>query len=489
MARTKTARLLAIITLTALAGCHRTPRTAPPRATDTVAVPTQTSVIAVPVSASLSELSSAMEEAIPRQLWSIDKPGQTCVASRKVKVLFAKLKTPNISCRIVGTVTRGPMAVSGSGQDFVITMPIHATVSARDVGGILKQETAQADARVRAVARLDIGPDWTPRGTVSIRYDWIDEPHVDFLGKRIEFTSKADAKLQGVIARLERTLPQQLAKLRLRDNVARAWRSAFTSLQLNEANPPVWMRITPHELNYGGYDISGGRLVLRLGMKATTETFVGPRPADPAPTPLPAPKRIDQAPGAILFAIPVIADYRELEPVLAKALAKRSQRPFDVPGIGAVTAKFGKVTIYGTTGGKIAVGLDFSATIFGKDPSRGTVWLTARPVNAANSRQVGFAELSVAGVTDSTDTNLLLKLANAPGLSSTIADALTQNFAKDYDKLMGKVSRAIDTKRESDLVIRAHITDIRTGELKAAGQGIYLPVWGKGTASVVFDQR
>jgi hypothetical protein len=472
-----------------LAGCHKVPRVAPPRATDIVAVPPQTSIINVPVTADLAALRAALERAVPRKLWAIDKPGQTCVASKQVKVLFAKIRTPTLKCRIVGVVTRGPLILSGSGENIFVAMPLHAVVSAEDIGGLLKRETANADAHVRAVVRLDVAADWSPRGRITIAYDWVDAPHIDFLGQRVEFTSKADAKLKEVIAQLERTLPRELAKLHFREQVAHAWASAFTAVELNKADPPVWMRITPQTLAYGGYAVSGRTLTLKLGMKARTETFVGPRPVDPQATPLPAVSRTAAAPGEILFAIPVIADYRELEPVLARALAKRSQRPFAVPGLGPVNARFGKVTIYGTEGGKIAVGLQFSATVPGGAPSRGTVWLTAKPINAVNSRRVAFTDLSVAGVTDSVGTGLLIRLANAPGLSATIADALTQNFAKDYDGLLGKVAHAIEEKRLGDLLIRAHITNVRTGQLKAAGQGIYLPVWGQGTASIVLDQQ
>ncbi|WP_229664695.1 DUF4403 family protein [Sphingomonas metalli] len=478
-----------LLCVACLSGCDRTPREAPPRATDTISVPAQTSTIDVPIVADLGKLAATLERAVPRRLWSIDKPGQTCLPPKKVKILFAKTKTPAIQCRITGTVVRGPLVLEGSGKTIIVTMPLHAAISARDVGGVLSRETAQADARVRAAIRLDIARDWSPRGTVSIAYDWTDEPHVDFLGQRIEFTSKADAKLAGVVARLERTLPQELAKLQLREQVAQVWGAAFSSVQLNRANPPVWMRITPRQLSYGGYTISRNRVTLALGLTAGTETFVGDRPPDPQRQPLPDMTRTQPGPSRILFAIPVIADYRQLEPVLAKALVKRSRRAFEVPGVGAVRAQFHQVTIYGTTGGKIAVGLRFSAAADGGEPSRGTIWLTATPRNAVNDRRVAFDDLTVAGVTDSVRTSLLLKLANAPGISSTVSAALTQNFEKDFDKLFGKITRAIDEKRIGNVVVRAHITDVRTGQLKAAGQGVYLPVWGRGTATISLAPR
>lgn len=466
----------------------RTPNGAPPRANDQIAVEPQTSVIAVPITASLRDLAGALEREVPRALWSIDQPDQVCIPSKKVKVIFVKIRTPTIKCRIVGQVTRGPMTIAGRGQDIVVTMPIHAVVMARDIGGILKQETATADARVRAVVRLDLTSDWTPKGRIDIAYDWTDAPHIDFLGRRIELTSQADAKLKGVVAKLEQTLPRQLAKLGLRERAAQAWRSAFTSLDINAANPPVWMRITPRALSYGGYAIAGDRLTVNIGMTALTETFVGPRPPDPAPIPLPPLRKEARQAGYVQFAIPVVADYAELEPVLAKALVKRSARPFNVPGIGAVNAQFGKVTIYGTTGGKIAVGLTFTAATPGGSPSRGTVWLTATPLNGVNSRRVAFTDLTVAGVTDSTGTGLLIRLANAPVLVDTIAQSLTQNFTKDYDRLLAKVSTALAEKRLGAFTIRSHITDVQTGRLRATGQGIYLSVVGKGTAAITLDR-
>ena len=459
---------------------------APPRATDTIKSEPQSSIIAVPIAADLSALLASLEREVPRQLWTIDQPGQVCVPARKVKVLFVKIKTPTLHCRLVGKVVRGPMAIAGHGRDIVVTMPISAVIHARDVGGLVKQETATAQAQVRAIVHLDLAADWSLRGKVDIAYDWTKEPAVDFMGKHIVLTSKADAKLQGVVAKLERTLPAEIAKLNFRSEIEQAWSSAFTSLLLNRDNPPVWMRVTPQELQYGGYSVEGRKLVLRLGMRALTETFVGDRPADPARSPLPKVRPLAADSGELQFYVPVIADYAELEPVIAKALVKRSARPFAVPGIGDVYVRFGKVTAYGTDNGRIAVGLEFTALDADRrtTSSHGTIWLTGLPINPPNTRQVSFTDVSVDGATDSNGTNLLLKLANTPAFSETIAEALAQNFTKDYDKLLGKIDRAIADTRTGKLLIRADIQNVRTGSLKAAGNGLYLPVWGTGRASI-----
>lgn len=475
------------VPLFGLAGCSSGgPAGPPPRATDTIAIPPQDSVIAVPVTADLRGLAAALEKEVPRRLYTIDKPRQVCVPSRKVKVAFVKLKTPTLRCDITGAVTRGPLRFEGRGEDILVTFPVHAEVRAKDIGGVLKQETATADANASARMQISLDRDWNPVGKVGLDYRWTDAPHIDFLGQRIEFTKDADRELKKVVAQLERTLPAELGKLKLRGEIEKLWAKAFTSLELNRANPPVWMRVTPEQLQYGGYSLTGTRLSLRLGMKARTETFVGYRPADPPAIPLPPLAKLDGKPGRLVFFIPVIADYKQLEPVVAEALQKRQARPFPLPGIGPVMAKFGKVEVYGTTGGKVAAGVTFTATAQDRKygSASGKVWLTGLPVNEPGSRQVSFANVTVRGDTDRVGADLLLKLANSPGFSQTVASALAQNFERDYGELMGKVTRAISNKREGDLVIRARVDEVTTGRLKAAGQGLYLPVWGKGTASI-----
>ena len=484
--------IVAVLAIFAVGGCSRDVEGgAPPRANDRISVPGQSSTVAVPVQADLGALAETLERELPRALWSIDKPNQTCVSAGKTKVLGVAIKTPRIGCRIVGKVTRGSLALSGANRDLIVTMPLHAVISARDVGGLLAGETATGDAVVRAVVRLSLTRDWQPRGQVTIRYEWTSPPGVDFLGQRIAFTDQADAKLKPVITQLERTLPRELDKLHLRQSVERVWGKAFTSLQLNRADPPVWMRVTPRELRFGGYRVDRQKLRLDLGMTALTETFVGARPDDPPATPLPPLLPLKVPPGDISFYIPVIADYRQLEPVVLKALVKRSARPFVVPGIGPIDARFGKVTIYGTTGGRIAIGVTFDARDRDDNLGRSTgiIWMTGRPVSIPNSRRISFTELQVGGNTGGRDTDLLLQLANAPALSVTVATSLAQDFERDYGKLLDRIEQAITDKREGDFVIRARINNVRTGELRATGQGLYLPVVGLGTASIALTSR
>ena len=481
-------RLLPAMAMAVLAGCSCSPRAVepPPRSDERIPAAHESSVIAVPVDMDAALLTRAIEKSLPRTLWTIDQHSDRCIPPRRVRILGRRVAvTPPISCTIVGTVTRGPVRLRGEGPAIIADLPIRARISARDIGGILKGETATGSARVQAIIRLTLAQDWSPRGTIRLRYDWTTPPGIDFLGQRITFTDKADAHLRPIIRDLERRLPRELQRVHLRAKVEGLWRGAFRSILLNERNPPVWMRLTPRRLIYDGHIFEQGQLRLNLGLDALTETFVGARPADPAPTPLPPPAGSGQ-PGELRFFIPVVADYGQIEPVILRALVRRSARPFDLPGVGPVMVRFGKVTAYGTRNGRIAVGLAMAAQPQGSrlGETHGVVWMTARPVNAPNSATIRFEDLALDGITDGIGGNLLLRLAREPAFSALIAQSLTQNFANDIDGLLVKVRRAIAERQEGDFAIRARIASVETGRIAAYGTGFYLPVRLTGQAHI-----
>jgi hypothetical protein len=481
--------LLLIVAATTLAGCQRSVSSpAPERVQTPVQLPKRSSTIVVPVSASLADLERGLNARIPVELWSIDQPDVVCAEPQKIRLFKKDVKvTPTIRCRIVGRVRRGPIRLGGQGDRLTIRMPVRATISARDIGGVIARETATGSAEVRATARISMTRDWSPTAKVDIDYDWTEPPGIDFLGQRILFVQKADAKLRKVVADLERSLPAELASLKTRDHLARFWRRGFTSVMLNRDRPPVWMRITPQRLGFGGYRIADGQLQLRLAADAITETFVGDRPADPVPTPLPPPTpQVDKE--GLRFFVPVLADYRQLEPVLQRALKKLAAKGIVLTGVGPVDAQFGKVTIYATHNGRLAVGVQARVTarkaLSGK--TEGTVWLSAIPYNTPGSQVVRIRDLQVAGQTDSSAVNLLIELFENNAVQGEIVTALTHDFGGDYARVLTAARKAISGRREGDFILDAQVTDVVNGAIQVTGQGLFLPVRADGTARIVY---
>ena len=466
-----------------LAACNRqSSNPAPPRVTAPADIAVKSSAIAVPISATTESLALLLNAEVPRRLVTIDEANRDCI---KLPVVG------RVPCRLQGEVLRGPIAVEGEGDVLTIRMPVDARVSAKDIGHLVKSETATAAAEATARVRLESLADWQPTARADLDYRWLKKPGVDFLGQRLTFANRADPEVAKLIARLEADVPRHIARLHPRDKLAQAWRQGFMVLKLNDHNPPVWLRVTPQGLHFRRYYIDHGVVTLLLGASATTETFVGDRPADPVPTSLPPPGPLQLAPDkGFRFHIPIIADYALLQPVLARALKKLETRSVEMPGLGPVMPHFGTVTMYPTTGGRLAIGLSISVKTPRRwiDP-RGTVWLTGKPVNAPGSQLVTVRDVTIAGQPDSASFRILLAVAGSQGVSEAFSSTFSQSFAKDYDRILAKAAHAIADKRLGDFVLSMTIAEVKNGVIYPAGQGLYLPVDAVGKASLRYEPR
>lgn len=452
--------------------------TAPPRAVDEINFRNDPSHIAVDLTVDLAALESTLEREVPKQLWEIDRPDTECVAPQKVDLALFEIKSPKIKCHIMGKVTRGRLKLSGRGRNLMVAMPITGEVAARDIAGIFKGETGTGAANVRLLLQLDLTPDWQLVGTTNLAYDWTKEPGIDFLGQRITFTSKADRKLDDVRDSVRQIISRELANIGVRSAAENGWGKTHAVIELNRANPAVWARLTPQQFRFGGYEVEGRKLTLRLGLDTMIETFVGVKPDNHSPRRLQPLAPRAKADTRSILRVPVVADYAVLEPVLARALAKRAARPFKIADYGSVIAKFGKVSVYGGSSGRIVVGAKFEATsdLPLVKAATGTIWLAARPHSHSGSREVEFDNITISGDTSFVGQPLLLALANSVDFQDTISNALKQNFDNDFKKLAAKIERAVAHRHDGPLDYRVSIEKIDTGAIKAHGQGLYLPV-------------
>lgn len=463
----------------------------PPRSDNAIEIPDKASTLIADIDVDLSAMRRALERDVPTRLWSLSEKGAACVPSQRTEVIGITLKSPTIRCDLEGRVTRGAFTLSGRGRDLIVTMPLRARVTGSDIGGIIEQKTANARANVTARVRLSVAKDWAMRPDVSVRYSWTQPPTVKLLGQSITFADQADKRLGKVVAGIERTIEREIAKIDLKSRIAPVWKSGFAVHSLNRENPPVWLSVTPTALGLEGYSASRNTLSIRMRLDAKTQVIVGAKPEAPIATPLPqmADRRDEDA--RFTLTLPVIAQYSQLEPVIERALTRRAQRPFDVPVIGQRMIKLASVSAYGTDNNRIAVGVEFDAWEPGNedDPATGTVWVTARPVNEAGSREVQFIEPEYSAQTSRFTTNVLLEIAKSRDFSAIIEEALTQNFERDFEELMGRVEEAVADQRAGDFTVSSSIETVSTGSLTAYGEGLYLPVTADGETKVRYAPR
>jgi len=467
----------------------------PPRATSVPKFEPRNSTLVVPIDLSLDDLQAALERKAPHKLWSIDKPNQKCIGGQRIRAFGANVKvTPDIDCRIVGEVTRGRLTLSGSGNRLTILLPVNATVAARDVGGTLKGKTATAAAVVRAQVSLALDRNWNASAKVDISYDWQEPPGIEFLGQRIEFAKKADNALAKVIGDLERSLQEEVARAQLRPMLNDAWQEGFTVIELSKRNPPAWLRVTPSGMGLAGYAVNGRKLTLTVGLLAKTETFVGDRPPNPTPIALPPQIAVPASTGLSFF-MPVFADYAELEPPLLKALRKLAKKGIRIDGVGSINATFNKVTVYATGNNRLAIGIDAEVEPIGErtgiswGKSKGRVWLTGVPISQANSRLVRVTDLQIHGNTDGMATNLLLLLVSTDSVREQIAGSITEDFSKDYDKVLGKAARAIANKQVGRFRLSATIDQVSHEAVQVTGAGLFTPAVVTGRGQITIGPR
>ena len=483
--------LLIMLLAAMLAGCGTTIDVEPPPEVDSQPADTgQLSRLQVPVTLPLGPVQAAVEREVPKKLWAINRKMDACVPGERVKALGREVKvTPDISCRLEGQVTRGAITLGGRGERITLSMPISAVIAAKDVGGIIKQETATARATVRMTARLSMSEDWTLKPKVDIDYGWREAPGIDILGQRVEFTSRADRELQGVVRQIERQVERELARVDVKSAVEAAWRQGFAVLSLNKENPPVWMTIAPEAVGVDGYAINGREATVRLSLAARTASYVGDRPAAPEAVPLP-PRSAGLADPGITMLLPVLADYDELEPVVLRELKELAAKGITLPGAGAVDVEFRSVSIHATENGRLAVGVDAKIVPEGSWWARaygtvdGMMWLTGLPVNEENSTRIAIRDFALYGESDRRTVNLIGRMLLSPQVQQRIGTVLTEDFHADYDALLADVREAVADLREGPWRIAITVDDVRHGKIAATGAGLYLPVMARGTGTI-----
>ncbi|QLC21998.1 DUF4403 family protein [Parasphingopyxis sp. CP4] len=483
---------LAMLLLPALASCWgRVDVPEPPRVDDAPHFDEQISTVTAPVAISLDQIQAALRQRIPRQLWSINEREEACIPAETISIGDRRVEiTPDISCRLVGTVTRGPITLGGSGSTLLIQFPVNATVSAREVAGTSIRETATGSAVVRLEAQFTVGPDWQLQPDIEIAYGWSEPPGIEILGQRIQFVSLADRELGRVIASLEREMETALARTDVRSLVSEAWAEGFAVVELNRENPQAWMRITPRELAIAGIEVRGRQLLINAGLEAVTETFVGERPEANDPTPLPQQAESLASPG-VHFVMPVIASYAELEPVLLRELREMNERGIALEGVGTIEADFKSVTMYATENDRLAVGIEVDFQVDDEDRARdwtrteGMIWLTGVPYNEPNDRTVEIHDLELYGDTDRLTGDLLVRFAMGPALQQRIASALTEDFTNDYNDLLEDAEEAIaELPIDNSWMVRAEMGEVRHGRIRVTGPGLFLPVEIDGEARI-----
>ncbi|MDC0886585.1 DUF4403 family protein [Altererythrobacter sp.] len=458
-------------------------------------IPSSESVIVTSVRVPLAMIRRGLEDDVPRQLWSIDERRDNCVPRKEIKVFGQQLgRTPKVKCRITGSARRGAIQLRGRGDRLIARFPITATVVARDIGGVIKQETATATAMMEVQTRFSVAQNWQPRADVDLDYRWVREPGIDILGERITFTKPADRELTKVLAGVEKSLQRQIESQRIRSDVERLWSRGFSVASLSKENPPVWLTVAPTRIGIGGFQVAGKQLQADILLAAQTRVMVGEKPSKPAARPLGRNERIRAREG-FAATVPVLADYAQLEPVVLRELRKLAARKIERKELGRIELTVESVEIYATESGRIAVGINATAEPVGNitgrvwGRSKGTVWLTGKPVTETGSTVVRIDDLAVYGDMDRVSGDVLIRVLDSADVRTAIQAALVEDFQADYGRIIEKVRAGLADVSADDGNFSFSVDAIEHGQVQVTGQGLYMPVEARGSVRTRLDLR
>ena len=454
----------------------------PPRANAAPEYEIEQSTVVTSLSIPIEEIRRGLERDLPRTLVEIDQRVEECIPRETVRVFGAKLfTTPRLGCNLVGEVRRGSIVLEGSERTLSATMPVTAEIEVRDIGDVIKRETATATAIIEMRSTLGVSRKWQLQPDIRIGYRWFEEPKIIFAGQQIKLTKFADPEFAKVLRSVEQELEAQIRRVDIRSEIAGAWGSGFETISVNRENPPVWLRLTPKQAGISDLRIVGSQVTTDLMLQSDLEVFVGEEPEKPTATVLGPNIGILRGRG-FEVTVPVLADYKEIEPIILRALRRLADRGIQVEELGELKVDFEEVTLYATDNGRLAVGVEaevapvgnITGRIWGR--SRGKVWLTADPVTEPGSEVVSVTNLEIFGDMDNNVGDLLVRVIQSENVTAQIQRELVEDFTKDYDEVIGKTRNGVRSVRLGGFDLSFTISAIEHGEIRATGKGLFMPV-------------
>lgn len=370
----------------------------------------------------LSDIDRALERRIPKTLVSFDDRTTSCWHRRVLGRMV------NIDCTYSGEVERtGPVSLRAEGGRLVGTTPLFGSVEAEGTRGFARMLRGEAEGAmtVFATARPRLRKDWSVSLDMSEGFRWREPPTLQILGFRINMSRYVEPKIRAQLSRVQRDAVSAIRALDVRDKADRAWRKAFTPVQLVE-QPPVWLQITPQSVAFSGVRAEGRVLEGSLEIFGTTQTTIGAESPANTPTPLP-PLGDDVAePGRFDVIVPVGIDYSAIRQQMQQAVNSNAGQ--GGPG-------FSDVEIY-PSAGKLVVGLRLAAS--GSDGQ--WVYLTATPKADDSSQTVQFPDLALQGDAATAGSSDVAALFGNPAFLQTLQQRLATGYQSEHDRIIASVN-------------------------------------------------
>ena len=427
--------------------------TKPENKVEPVQVKLSPSDITISAKINLASAQSVVESKLPTS--PINMPRRTNDHCKRIYISALGVKiTKWLSCEYWGGLEkRGPFTLSGSGDSLTASVPIHFWASAR-ASGI--QESTEANVTAFLSAKPKLTSNWELKLNPDASFRWDSHPEIKLFGVfPVGIQDALTGPMNEQIQKQVNLIASQIEGTPFRDRAAALWDATYNPIRLSSKHD-IWVRIGMQEARFSGVNIADNILKANIGVKATTEIFMG---AEPSPLPSSSlPKlNLENAPSAgFNIALPVAISYASMSDLLNQAL-KKGQKWAPLPDYPNVLVTIKKAEVYPSEGA-LAVRIDFVADLPNKlfDTS-GTVFLSGTPVVDDDKKEFAVENISFTSQTNNNLTNIISKVMRS-NIENRISDALKISYKKQFDDLLSESNVRINHDFGNGIVSQGTLT-------------------------------
>jgi hypothetical protein len=431
------------------------------------------SQISVPLSIDLAHVQSRANAELAGRLHTISENNVHCVKAKWFKTKVPKFRglkiyskivktkiSPDLYCDLRGHVDRrGDLVVSGKGSTLNLSLPIHASVTAKTIG---IQETAKADATFFINATPGINPEWQPTLDVHSDFRWDRRPEVRLLNMiKVTIGSKVEPKLREEMAKLEASVPNLLKELNLRAEVEKIWSEVQDPILISET-PQTWAVFVPTGVGFSGFDIVGQSLDTQVSFEGETRIFVGEKPQVEKVALLPLGETAPE-PGNFSLAVPIAVQEGEVQMLLDAVPSDMLTFEIDegVALQGTLQVTDLDLEMHGNGGLSLMADVHFdnradwlkAIDIFDWFDVEGRVELSVVPA-LDNSTQTIYAQsLRLNSETNSGLADTLVDVMDLPFVRDALATQLNYDFSEELAEGIAEASAAMNQSIDGEVHI------------------------------------
>lgn len=191
------------------------------------------------------------------------------------------------------------MIEAKGGNQFNIKVPVNIWAKAgwkvEKFGlAVAKYEETQFDIDINFLTRISMDENWKINTTTSPNgYKWISEPKVKIGFFDVPITSIIEKIVDRELPNVTQIIDAEVGKINLKPQVETAWKAVQSPFLINEAYQ-AWLKVTPLEIMMTPLSNKGRNVRVGLGIKASTETFIGNKPSDAVMAAIPGLKLVNQ---------------------------------------------------------------------------------------------------------------------------------------------------------------------------------------------------